>query len=282
MKVLFNNRLFLFYFAIFVLYCLVCIFQITGWLNFDYQQIVGPSFAPPSGEVLMGTDFLGRSVFYKVLSGVKIAMIVGTFSVCIALLLGVFLGVLAGHYGGLVDDFIVWVYTTVSSIPHIVLILAISLLLGKGVFAICIAMGLTGWVHFCRLTRAEVLKHKNREYVLSATALGMGSWRKIFFHLLPNIFPILLVQISLYFQYAIKAEVVLSYLGIGVQGVPSWGTMIDDAKVELIRHPVVWWQAVFASLAMFVIVLVLNNLGDILRDHLDPKLRGEGHQKYER
>ena len=153
------------------------------------------------------------------------------------------------------------------------LLISITMILGKGIFAVYIALGATSWVTLCRLIRGEVMKHKEREYVQAAGAIGGGHFRKLFLHILPNVTHIVIINTSLQFQFAIKSEVILSYLGLGVQGEPSWGTMIDDAKLELSRG--VWWQLAGATTAMFLVVLAFNLLGDALRDSLDPKLKGK-------
>lgn len=191
------------------------------------------------------------------------------------MVIGVTLGAIAGYFGGLVDELIVWFYTSVSSIPNIMLLVAVSLILGKGILSIFLALGLTSWVGLCRLIRGEVMKHKEREYVQGATAIGLGDFSKLFIHILPNVFHLVIINFSLTFQTAIKAEVILSFLGLGSATLPSWGKMIDDAKLELARTPAVWWQLAGATLAMFVVVLALNLLGDALRDALDPKLKGK-------
>ena len=153
------------------------------------------------------------------------------------------------------------------------LLVAITFILGKGILAVYLALGLTSWVSLCRLIRGEFIRHKNREYVQAASAIGGGDFRKIFKHILPNVLHIVIINFSLQFQMAIKSEVILSYLGLGVQGRPSWGTMINDAKLELARGN--WWQLAAATGAMMVVVLAFNILGDALRDALDPKLKGK-------
>jgi peptide/nickel transport system permease protein len=153
------------------------------------------------------------------------------------------------------------------------LLISITLILGKGIAAVYIALGATSWVTLCRLIRGEVMKHKEREYVQAASAIGGGHFRKLFRHILPNVSHIIIINTSAQFQIAIKSEVILSYLGLGVQGEPSWGTMIDDAKLELVRG--VWWQLAGATFAMFFILLAFNILSDALRDALDPKLKGK-------
>lgn len=221
----------------------------------------------------MGTDIFGRSVCAKIIKGTEVAMSVGFVVGLIAILVGVTLGALAGYFGGLVDEFVVWFYSTLASIPNIMLLIALTLILGKGILAVYIALGMTNWVELCRLIRGEVKRHKDREYVQAAAAIGATHWRRLGRHILPNVLHIVIIRFSLIFQSAIKSEVILSYLGLGVQDSPSWGVMIDDAKVELTRG--IWWQLAFATFAMFLVVLAFNILSDALRDALDPKLKGK-------
>lgn len=256
-----------------VAYALVAILSSLGIIASGWAQEVGASNLPPSAEHWFGTDIFGRSVLTKVIRGTQVAMSVGLATSLIAIPIGVFLGALAGYFGGWVDDLITWLYTTFSSIPNIMLLISITMILGKGLFAVYVALGATSWVTLCRLIRGEVMKHKEREYVQAAGAIGGGHMRKLFLHILPNVTHIVIINTSLQFQVAIKSEVILSYLGLGVQGEPSWGTMIDDAKLELARG--VWWQLAGATVAMFTVVLAFNLLGDALRDALDPKLKGK-------
>lgn len=249
---------------------------ILSWLGViasNWSQEVGGSNMPPSFEFIFGTDLFGRSVLDKVIHGTQIAMSVGLVTSLISIPIGVFLGAVSGYFGGWVDEVVTWFYNTFSSIPNIMLLISITMILGKGIFAVYIALGATSWGSLCRLIRGEVMKHKEREYVHAASAIGGGHFRKLFIHILPNVTHLVIINASLSFQTAIKSEVILSYLGLGVQGEPSWGTMIDDAKLELARG--VWWQLAAATLAMFLIVLAFNLLGDALRDALDPKLKGK-------
>lgn len=256
-----------------VIYASIAILSAAGLLAADWANEVGGSNLAPSPEHWFGTDLFGRDVLKKVLRGTQIAMSVGLATSLIAIPIGVVLGSIAGYFGGWVDDVITWFYTTLSSIPNIMLLISITMILGKGLVAVYIALGATSWVTLCRLIRGEVMKHKEREYVQAASAIGNGHVRKLFRHILPNVTHIIIINTSIQFQIAIKSEVILSYLGIGVQGEPSWGTMIDDAKLELTRG--VWWQLAGATMAMFFIVLAFNLLGDALRDSLDPKLKGK-------
>lgn len=259
--------------VIVIIYTMIALLSSMGLIAADWAKEVGASNLPPSLDHWFGTDIFGRDVFKKVLRGTQVAMSVGVATALISIPIGVFLGAIAGYFGGWVDDCVTWLYTTFSSIPNIMLLISITMILGKGLFAVYIALGATSWVTLSRLIRGEVMKHKEREYVQAAGAIGGGHMRKLFRHILPNVTHIVIINTSLQFQIAIKSEVILSYLGIGVQGEPSWGTMIDDAKLEISRG--VWWQLAGATLAMFLVVLAFNLLGDALRDSLDPKLKGK-------
>lgn len=259
--------------TIVALYALVALLSATGLIVSDWSREVGPSYAPPSSEFLFGLDIFGRSVFAKTVKATEIAMSVGLVTGILTMLIGVSLGSIAGYYGGKVDEFLVWFYTVVSSVPGIMLLISIAFIVGKGILAVYLSLGLTSWTSLFRLIRGEFIRHKDREYVQAATAIGGGDFRKIFKHILPNVLHIVIINFSLQFQFAIKSEVILSYLGLGVQGVPSWGTMINDAKLELARGN--WWQLAAATVAMMIVVLAFNILGDALRDALDPKLKGK-------
>jgi peptide/nickel transport system permease protein len=259
--------------GIVVVYTIIAILVSLGVVASDWNQEVGGTGIAPNAEFWMGTDFLGRDVFTMILYGTQVAMSVGFVSSLIAVPIGVSLGAIAGYFGGVVDEMVVWFYTTISSIPAIMLLISITFILGKGITAVYIALGLTSWVSLCRLIRGEVIKHKNRDYVQAAGAIGGGHFRKLFQHIIPNVTHIVIINTSLQFQVAIKSEVILSYLGLGAQDRPSWGIMIDDARQELVKGE--WWKFLGATMAMFFIVLAFNILGDALRDALDPKLKGK-------
>jgi peptide/nickel transport system permease protein len=248
------------------------------------QRLPTIGFADP-----LGRDIQGRSVVSGCTHAIRTAINVGLVTSLIAIPIGLVLGALAGFYGGKVDDFIVWLYSTVASIPSLLLILSISYVIlhinleslkgtvfegiknFKGLFAVYIAIGMTTWVGLCRLIRAEFLKHKERDYVASAQAVGAGDSRVIFRHILPNVFHLVIINFSIRFVFAVQTEVIVSYLGLGVQGMASWGRMINDAKQALGQG--VWWELAGATGFMFFLVLAFNIFGDILRDALDPKLR---------
>lgn len=269
-----RDRLAVISFFVVVFYGVVALLAQFGWLASPWDAEIAASYHPPtfgSLEMLLGTDIFGRSVFYKVIHGTRVAMSVGLISSLISVPIGVALGAAAGYFGGWIDDLVVWFYSTVSSIIPILLLLGIVFVLGKGLVAIYIALGVTSWVGLARVIRGEFMKHKSREYVLAAKGLGASNTSRIFRHILPNVFHFVIIHVSLQFVAAIKAEVILSFLGLGVQGQPSWGIMIDDAKMELARG--VWWQLAGATAAMFFILLAWNVLGDALRDALDPKIK---------
>ena len=234
-----------------------------------------PPLAPSStGErYLMGTDNLGRSVALRLVQGTRIAFHVGIMTSLIAIPLGVLLGLLGGYFGGKVDALVVWLCATVASMPGLLFILAISLVVGQGLFGIYLGIGLTTWVGVCRTIRAEVMKHVGRAYVQAAKTLGYSACRIMFRHILPNVMHIILIQFSIRFPSAVSTEVFISFLGIGVQGEPSWGVMVNNARLRLWQG--VWWEMTFTTLAIFILVLSFNHLADWLRDRLDPALRSE-------
>lgn len=258
-------------FGIVFAYFLVALLGYFNWLP-DFQQRVGSSYEPPSLELtkILGTDIFGRSVLYKILIGTKTAITIGFLVTAITIPIGMILGSLSGYYGGKIDATISWFYTVLSSIPNILLLVGISYVMGKGLISICVAMGVVGWVGLCRLIRAEVLKHKNLEYVLAVRLLGAGDMRIMFRHIMPNVVHLAIITASLSVLGAIKSEVILTFMGVGIQDGASWGTMVADASGELGNG--IWWPLAGVTLAMFMILYALNIVGDALRDALDPKL----------
>ncbi len=252
------------------LYAVVAIASFLRWLPIDYVHPRGGQYQPPSGDFWLGTDLLGRDVWAKMIHGAEVAFSVGLVASLIAMPIGAVLGALAGFFGGKLDEGVVWIYSTVASIPQILLLTSLSFILGRGLTSIYVAVGLTSWVGICRLIRAEVLKLKEREYVTAARALGVENRRLLFRHIFPNVTHLLIIDFSLRFIYAIKSEAILSYLGLGVVGEPSWGKMIADAREELLQG--IWWELTAATGAMFFLVLAFNLVGDALRDVLDPRM----------
>ncbi|MFG0588183.1 ABC transporter permease [Acinetobacter sp. YQ_14] len=220
-----------------------------------------------------GADKWGQDVLLKTIKGAETSILVGLLSALLAVVIGTFLGAIAGYFGGWVDDVLNWFYNIFTSIPYLLLVLAIAAVLQqKGILSIVLILGLTGWTGVFRLIRAEYMKHKSREYVLAAKAIGVSHLRRMFIHIFPNVSHIALVQISILVVAFIKSEVILSFLGFGVPvGVVSWGSMLNEAQSELILGK--WWQLAAASIAMAVLVTAFSMFTDALRDALDPKLK---------
>ncbi|MEO8975677.1 MAG: ABC transporter permease [Casimicrobiaceae bacterium] len=225
-----------------------------------------------------GGDKWGRDILKKTIKGSETSIFVGIASAILATFLGTVFGALAGYYGKGVDDFFNWFYSVFSSIPYLLLILAVAAVLKqKGMLTIVLILGLTGWSGVFRLIRGEYLKHKAREYVQAADAIGASNMRRMFVHIFPNVSHVVLVQLSILTVAFIKSEVILSFLGFGVPvDVVSWGSMLNEAQNELILGK--WWQLVAATVAMATLVTAFSLFTDALRDALDPKLKGQaGH-----
>ncbi|MCJ8161729.1 ABC transporter permease [Acinetobacter zhairhuonensis] len=220
-----------------------------------------------------GADKWGQDVLQKTIKGAETSIIVGVVAALLAVVIGTVLGAISGYFGGWVDDVLNWFYNIFTSIPYLLLILAIAAVLQqKGILSIVLILGLTGWTGVYRLIRAEYMKHTSREYVLAAKAIGVSHFRRMFVHIFPNVSHIALVQISILVVAFIKSEVILSFLGFGVPvGVVSWGSMLNEAQSELILGK--WWQLAAASVAMAVLVTAFSMFTDALRDALDPKLK---------
>ncbi|HEX2825397.1 MAG TPA: ABC transporter permease [Burkholderiales bacterium] len=219
-----------------------------------------------------GADKWGRDVLAKTIKGTQTSLLVGLASALVATLLGTLFGAAAGFMGGRTDAIFNWLYSVLTSIPYLLLILAIAAVLGqKGTATVVLILGLTGWTGIFRLVRAEYLKHKVREYVVAADAIGASRARRMFVHILPNVGHVVLVQLSLHVVLFIKSEVILSFLGFGV-GVDtvSWGSMLSEAQNELLIGK--WWQLAAATAAMAALVTTFSLFTDALRDALDPRL----------
>ena len=229
------------------------------------------------GRHLLGTDQTGTDVLYATFKAVRTGLIIGALPIMITVPLAIFFGVSAGFFGGWVDDAIMYLYSTMASIPGILLMACFMILFGKGVPQLVVVMGITGWVGLCRLLRGETLKLREREYVQASTALGVSKFRILTKHIVPNLMHLVLITVVLSFSGRVLSEVMLSYIGIGVGAdTMSWGTMINGARSELGREPIVWWTLAAAFLAMLGLVLPANLFADALRDALDPSLRVRG------
>ncbi len=227
-----------------------------------------------------GGDRLGRDVIAKAVKGAQVSILVGLAAALMSTLIGTILGACAGYFGGKVDDAIEWVYNVKSAIPYILLVFALAAVLKQGplakhvegIWTIVIILSIVGWTGVYRLIRAEYIKHRSREYVRAAQAIGASHARRMFVHILPNVSHVVLVQLSLLTVAFIKTEVILSFLGLGVPvNMVSWGTMLSESSTELVRG--IWWQLVAATVFMATFVTAFALLTDALRDALDPKLR---------
>ncbi|MCU6499823.1 ABC transporter permease [Rugamonas sp. A1-17] len=220
-----------------------------------------------------GADKWGHDIIKKTIKGGETSIVVGLVAALLAVSLGTLFGALSGYFGGVVDDLFNWFYSIFTAIPSVLMILAVAAVLQqKGVATIVLILGLTGWTGPYRLIRAEYIKHKAREYVLAADAIGASHWRRMFVHIFPNVSHVALVQMSILVVGFIKAEVILSFLGFGVPvGVVSWGSMLNEAQNELILGR--WWQLTAAAVAMALLVTAFSLFTDALRDALDPKVK---------
>jgi len=239
------------------------------------KELTGGSTASEAraATLAFGGDKWGRDVLKKAVKGTETSLFVGLAAAAFATVLGTLCGAQAGYYGGWVDDFFNWLYSVFTSIPYLLLVLAVAAVVNqKGTLTVILILGLTGWTGIFRLVRAEYLKHKVREYVLAADAIGASGARRMFVHILPNVSHVVLVQLSLHVVLFIKSEVILSFLGFGV-GVDtvSWGSMLAEAQSELILGK--WWQIAAATAAMAVLVTAFSLLTDAMRDALDPRLK---------
>lgn len=242
---------------------------------------------------ILGTDKVGEDVLYQALKSIRTGLVIGTLTTLVMLPAAVMLGIMAGYFRGWVDDLIQYLYTTLNSIPGVLLIAAAILLLqvymsnnadrfeslveraDLRLLFLCLILGVTSWTGLCRLLRGDALKLRESDYVQAAAALGAGHLGIIGRHILPNVLHIVMITLVLDFSGLVLAEAVLSYVNIGVDPtMNSWGNMINGSRLEMARDPVVWWSLAAAFLFMFALVLTANLFADVVRDALDPRLRG--------
>ena len=227
---------------------------------------------PLRGRHLMGTDALGKDTLIEALRACRTALFIGGLTSAIYIPVGTLLGILAGYYRRRVDDIIQYVYSVIIAIPDVLLLASIILVIGKGILTMAIALSITTWIGLCRLIRGETMRQAERPYIAAARALGQSHWNIITRHILPNVMHLVIINFILGFSYLVIIESVLSYLSVGVPiGTPSWGMMIDGARGELSRTPVVWWNLAAATAGLFFLVLSLNIFGNALRRAFDPK-----------
>ncbi|MDH3872419.1 MAG: ABC transporter permease, partial [Gammaproteobacteria bacterium] len=241
---------------------------------------------------VFGTDKVGQDVFYQTLKSIRTGLVIGTLTTLVMLPFAILMGILAGYARGWIDDLIQYIYTTLNSIPGVLLIAAAILMLQVYVsnhpekfetaleradirlLFLCIILGITSWTGLCRLLRGESLKLREAEYIKAAVSLGVSHASVIGKHILPNVMHIVLITVVLDFSGLVLAEAVLSYVGVGVDPtMNSWGNMINSARLEMAREPVVWWSLLSAFLFMFTLVLAANLFSDAVRDAFDPRLR---------
>ncbi|MDJ0956756.1 MAG: ABC transporter permease [Arenicellales bacterium] len=241
---------------------------------------------------VLGTDKVGEDVFYQALKSIRTGLVIGTLTTLVMLPFAILFGIMAGYFGGWVDDFIQYFYTTLNSIPSVLLIAAAILMLqvyldnhatefssvseraDLRLLFLCLILGVTSWTGLCRYLRGESLKLREIDFIQSATALGVGHFSIIVRHILPNVMHIVLITVVLDFSGLVLAEAVLSYVQIGVDPTTnSWGNMINSARLEMARDPIVWWSLAAAFIFMFTLVLAANLFSDAVRDAFDPRLR---------
>jgi peptide/nickel transport system permease protein len=241
---------------------------------------------------LFGTDKVGNDVFYQALKSVRTGLVIGTLTTLVMVPFAIGFGIMAGYFGGLVDDVIQYVYTVLNSIPGVLLIAAAVLMVQVYIdthpelykttaeradlrlLCLCIILGVMTWTGLCRLLRGETLKLKGLEYIQAAHALGVRDPAVILRHILPNVTHIVLIAVVMEFSGLVLAEAVLSYVGVGVDpSMVSFGTMINNARLEMAREPMVWWSLAAAFVFMFVMVLAANLFADAVRDAFDPRVR---------
>jgi peptide/nickel transport system permease protein len=258
-------------------------------------SLIGIVFSLASAYHVLGTDKVGQDVLYLALKSIRTALIIGTATTLVTLPLGLFLGVAAGYFRGWIDDVIQYIYTVLSSIPSVLLIAAAVLMMQVTIdmhpewfdtsaaradlrlVSLCLILGLTSWTGLCRLLRGETLKLREMEYIQAAQSFGVSSMRILMRHIMPNVMHIILIALVLEFSALVLAEAVLSYVGIGVDpSMNSFGTMINGARLEMGREPIVWWSLAAAFSFMLTLVLAANLFADAVRDAFDPRLNRTG------
>jgi peptide/nickel transport system permease protein len=241
---------------------------------------------------ILGTDKVGQDVFYEALKSVRTGLLIGTLTTLVMLPFAIMLGIMAGYLRGWVDDVVQYLYTTLNSIPGVLLIAAAVLMLQVYIATnpdlfdtdaaradirllfLCIILGVTSWTGLCRLLRGESMKLREMDYIEAAVAFGVGKAKIITRHILPNVMHIVMISVVLDFSGLVLAEAVLSYVGVGVDpSMNSWGNMINSARLEMSREPMVWWSLLAAFIFMFILVLAANLFSDSVRDAFDPRLR---------
>ena len=257
--------------------------------------LIGPVAALAPHYHVLGTDKVGQDVLYQALKSIRTGLVIGTLATLVMLPFALVLGVMAGYLKGRVDDLIQYLYTTLSSIPGVLLIAAAVLMMQVYIenhpelfpsteiradvrlIALCVILGVTSWTGLCRLLRGEALKLREMEYIQAAHAFGVSHWRIMMRHIVPNVMHIVMIALVMDFSGLVLAEAVLSYVGVGVDpSMISFGTMINSARLEMAREPMVWWSLAAAFVFMLALVLSANLFADAVRDAFDPRLLVSG------
>ena len=266
-----QNKLAVFSAAVILIIILLAVFAPVIAPYKESQQDLMARLSAPSAQHWFGTDELGRDVFSRILYGSRVSLIVGILPTCISLTVGIVVGLLAGYFGGWVDYVLMRLADIMLSIPSLLLAMVIMYTLGSSIINIFIALALVGWASVARVVRSHTLSLKETEYVEAARSIGVSNFKIMFRHILPNCVPSLIVLFTLNVPSAILSESTLSFLGIGVQPpAASWGLMVNQSKQFLFSQP---WLALAPSLAIMVVVLAFNFLGDGLRDVMDPYMK---------
>lgn len=253
--------------------------------------LIGPVVALAPYYHVLGTDKVGQDVLYQALKSIRTGLVIGTLATLVMLPFALVLGLMAGYFKGWIDDVIQYVYTTLSSIPGVLLIAAAVLMMQVYIenhaelfptteiradvrlLALCVILGVTSWTGLCRLLRGEALKLREMEYIQAAHAFGVSHWRIMMRHITPNVMHIVMIALVMDFSGLVLAEAVLSYVGVGVDpSMISFGTMINSARLEMAREPMVWWSLAAAFVFMLTLVLAANLFADAVRDAFDPRL----------
>ena len=264
--------------AVFCAFCLLCV-------------LIGPVVALAPYYHVLGTDKVGQDVLYQALKSIRTGLVIGTLATLVMLPFALVLGLMAGYFKGWIDDLIQYLYTTLSSIPGVLLIAAAVLMMQVYIenhaelfptteiradvrlLALCVILGVTSWTGLCRLLRGEALKLREMEYIQAAHAFGVSHWRIMMRHITPNVMHIVMIALVMDFSGLVLAEAVLSYVGVGVDpSMISFGTMINSARLEMAREPMVWWSLAAAFVFMLTLVLAANLFADAVRDAFDPRL----------
>ncbi|MGD8564390.1 MAG: ABC transporter permease [Desulfarculaceae bacterium] len=263
----------------FLLLCILFTALFCNWIapHDPYKQNIMARLKPPiwmegaRPGYILGSDHLGRDLLSRIMYGSRVSLLVGVSAAVVMVLIGVTLGLLAGFYGGWVDSVISFMVNSMMGFPFILLAMSLVAVLGPSLQNIIIALGLTGWPIFTRVTRVETMKFREQEFVLAASSLALSTVRILRCHILPNLLPSILVLGTVEVARAIIRESLLSFLGLGIQPpTPSWGTMLAEGRDYMLLQ---WWLAAFPGMAIFFSALGINLLGDALRDLVDPHLR---------